>query len=415
MQSTGPDTGSLIGGHFRLRQKLGEGSMGVVYLAHDELLARDVAIKFMRRSALDDDFRRRFKDEALAMARVSHVNVVLIHALGEHEEVPYFVMEYVAGRTLDGWCSPGNPKPDIEATLRVLEQACDGVSAIHAANTLHRDIKPGNILIDSSNRAKIADLGLAMEGKGASESSEVAGSPAFMAPEIGFQRKVDPALGPRADVYSLACVAYEMFTGRTPFVAPNALTMIVQHAHREAPPPSTFRPELSPAIDQAIMQALVKDPAKRTASAAAFRRDLIAGRDGEPARILVAEDNDDFRALIHFQLSREFPEAEIVAVADGEQALAAFDERTPSIVILDLQMPGLDGMELTALIRSRELTSRVPILVLTASGTPKDWQRLSALGADRFLVKPVVFDDVATLVRRSLRERSTSSVPPLTG
>lgn len=391
--------------------------MGTVHLAHDELLARDVAVKFMRRSLLDDDFRRRFRDEALAMARVSHPNVVQIHALGEHEQLPYFVMEYVEGRTLDGWSIQGEHLHGIEETLRVLEDACHGLGAIHAANTLHRDIKPSNILLDRTSRPKIADLGLAMEGRGPSHAAEVAGTPAFMAPEIGFQRQVNSSLGPRADVYSLACVAYEMFTGVTPFSAPNGLAMMVQHGHKPAPAPSSLRPELGPDIDHAILRALAKDPLERTPTAEAFRRDLIAGRDGarEPARILVAEDNDDFRYLMHFQLSREFPDAEIVAVADGEKALAAFDERLPSIVILDLQMPGLDGTELTALIRSRQTSMRVPILVLTASGTPKDWQRLSALGADRFLVKPVVFEDVVTLVRRSLRERAMRTVPPLSG
>ncbi len=406
MDSGIPQVGTLVGGAYRIGEKLGEGAMGVVLLAHDERLDRRVALKLVRRSLIDNDFLARFRDEALAMARVSHPNVVQIHALGEHERVPYFVMEYVEGTTLDTWRPEGGPA-DIGVALRVLEQTCEGVSAIHAANTLHRDIKPSNILLDRALRPKIADLGLA-RSRTATDATEVAGTPAFMAPEIAYQRKVDPAFAARADIYALGCVAYEMLTGMAPFDAPNGLVMMVRHGHGKVTPPSQIRPELGPDIDHAILRALAQDPGDRTPSAEAFRKDLLAGRDRsrEPARILVADDNDDFRFLMQLQLTREFPDAEIVVVADGTSALAAFDERTPSVVIMDLQMPGLDGTELTALIRSRDKSARVPILVLTASGTPADWQRLSTLGADRFLVKPVVISDVVTMVRRSLRERA---------
>lgn len=411
-----PQTGSLVGGAYRIAGKLGEGSMGVVLLAHDEQLDRPVALKVTRRSLIDADFLSRFHDEALAMARVSHPNVVQIHALGEHESVPYFVMEYVEGSTLETWRPDGKPA-DIGVALRILEQTCQGLAAIHAANTLHRDIKPSNILLDRTLRPKIADLGLARRssmidtGDTHIESTEVAGTPAFMAPEIAYQRVVDPALAPRADIYSLGCVAYELLTGRAPFDAPNGLVMMVRHASGKVTPPSELREELGPDIDRALMRALAKNPVDRTPSAEAFCLDLMACRDRsrEPTRILVADDNDDFRYLMEHQLNREFPGAEIVVVADGVSALAAFDERTPSIVIMDLQMPGLDGTELTALIRARDKSARVPILVLTASGTPSDWHRLSALGADRFLVKPVVIEDVVTLVRRSLRERAQAT------
>jgi len=316
-------------------------------------------------------------------------------------------MEYVDGKTLETWRPEGEPA-DISVALRILEQTCQGLAAIHAASTLHRDIKPSNIPLDQSTLTpKIADLGLATRSTGF-EAVEVAGTPAFMAPEIAYQRKVDPAFAPRADIYSLACVAYEMLTGKAPFDAPNGLIMMVRHASGKITLPSSIREELGPDIDHALMRALAKDPAERTPSAEAFSRDLMAGRDRprEPARILVADDNDDFRFLIHLQLTREFPDAEIVVVGDGMSALAAFDERTPSVVIMDLQMPGLNGAELTALIRARDKSRRVPILVLTASGTSADWQRLSALGADRFLVKPVLIEDVIMLVRRSLRERA---------
>jgi serine/threonine-protein kinase len=269
-------------------------------------------------------------------------------------------------------------------------------------------------LLDAALNPKIADLGLALIRRPRTGQPNIEGTPAFMAPEVGFQREVPPELAPRADVYSLGCVAYELLTGQLPFQASNGMRMIVQHGHAVAAPPSSLRSELGPDIDYAILRAMTKDPAERTPSAEAFRRDLVAGRAGtrEPIRILLVEDNDDFRELMQSELELEFPDAEIVAVGAGDLALAAFDARTPSVVIMDLQMPGLDGIQLTALIRARETSVHVPILIMTGTGVPADWARLSGLGADRFLVKPVVFEDVVTLVRRSLRERASIPPPP---
>jgi DNA-binding response OmpR family regulator len=129
----------------------------------------------------------------------------------------------------------------------------------------------------------------------------------------------------------------------------------------------------------------------------------------EPRRIVIAEDYDDFREMLTLALSLAFPNTEIESVADGRAALAAFDRNRPSVVIVDLQMPELDGLELTRLLRARDPLGRIPIIVLTASGGSSDWKRLSAMGADRLLVKPVVIDDVVNVVRRSLRERSAAS------
>jgi len=185
----------------------------------------------------------------------------------------------------------------------------------------------------------------------------------------------------------------------------------VKHATAPVCPPSTLRVGLPPGLDVALLRALTKDPLERTPTVEALRRDLAAARRGgsEPVRILIAEDNEDFRSLLELGLASDFPDAEIECVGDGLLALAAFDRKSPSVVIVDLAMPGLNGMELTGLIRARDLSTRIPIIVLTASGGPDEWKRLAAMGADRFLLKPVVLDDVVALVRRSLHERSSSA------
>jgi DNA-binding response OmpR family regulator len=157
---------------------------------------------------------------------------------------------------------------------------------------------------------------------------------------------------------------------------------------------------------------MASDPMERTASAEAFRSDVISAcrENSEPARILVAEDNDDFRDTLDVSLKMAFSSADVECVADGHAALEAFDRKRPSVTIIDFRMPGLDGLELTRLIRERSASADIPIIVLTASGGADEWQEFLACGADRMLVKPVVLDDVVALVRRVLQERRSNAL-----
>jgi serine/threonine protein kinase len=411
--------GTLIDGVYRVVGPLGSGSMGVVLLAQDESLDRRVAIKFVHSTLHRQDFLERFTAEARALARVSHPNVLQIYAFGEHDGAPYFATEFVEGQTLEQWLSRSGARPDVDIALGIVDQVCDGVATIHAADTVHRDLKPGNVLLDTKLRPHIADLGLAMFCRDdAGTGPEVVGTPAYMAPEIAFATDFEPAAPSLADVYSLGCMTYELLTARPPFEAErhggSPVGLILQHRIGTVTPPSVVRPDLSPVFDAPILRALTKDPAKRTPSVEAFQRDLREARAGvssSSVRILVADDHDDFRESLEIILGIEFPGADIECVSDGTSALAAFDRKRPTVAIFDLQMPGLDGMELTTLIRRRDPLATVPILIMTASGGPREWARLATLGADRFFVKPIVVEDVVAMVRQFLRPRSPSRPP----
>ncbi len=395
---------------YRVIRPLGSGGMGMVFLAHDESLDRSVAIKLIRPELLGPNLREQFIAEARAMAKVNHPNVAQVHAFGAHDGAPYLVMELVLGKTMERWLAESQDPPVLELALRVLDGICAGVAAIHAANTVHRDLKPGNILLDSSFCPRIVDLGLASLSSGRRQrNGEILGTPAYMAPELVFPG--EEASLHRADVYSLGCIAYELLAGQLPFAARDDSEMLLMHAKYPVVPPSAVRPGLSSAFDRVILRALAKDPATRTPTADAFRRDLEAARARslEPSLILVAEDDDDFRELLELALAKAFPGTEIECVADGRAALDAFERRRPSVGIFDLCMPGLDGFELIEILRARQ-SSTMPIVVLTASGGPSEWKRLSAMGADGFLVKPVNLVDVISLVRRTIQERS--SMPP---
>lgn len=407
------EPGEMIEGVYRVIGPLGSGSMGVVFLAEDVSLDRRIAIKFIHSALQPGDFRERFTAEARAMARVSHPNVLQIYAFGQHLGSPYFAMEFIEGQTVEQWLTSRSP-PDLDTGLQILDGVCAGLAAIHAAETVHRDLKPSNVLLDTHLKPHIADLGLAMICQDdAVRRSEIVGTPAYMAPEIAFSSEFAPAAPALADVYSLGCLTYEILTGKPPYEAEEQMGLIVQHMVGTITAPSTLRPDLPPDFDGIVHRALAKNPAERTPSVAAFRRELTAAREGnsEPVRILVADDHDDFRGSLEIILGIEFPGAEIECVADGVAALAAFDRKRPSVTLLDLRMPGIDGMQLTALLRKRDPNATIPIIVMTASGGPKEWQELAAMGADRFFVKPVVVDDVVAMVRRCLRERSGSRPP----
>jgi CheY-like chemotaxis protein len=405
---------ATIAGTYRVIRPLGSGGMGIVLLAEDTTLDRKVALKLIRPEVGRADFHDKFVHEARAMARVNHPNVAQVHTFGMHEGAPYLVMELVEGKTLETWLEEASGVPEIDLALRVIEGICAGASAIHAKDTVHRDLKPSNVILDGARRPHIVDLGLAVLGSAPIASDgEIIGTPGYMAPEIVFPSE-EPGPLARIDVYAIACIAYEMLTGQAPFSAPHETGMLLQHATQTVPLPSVVRPDLGTAYDEPLLRGLEKLPSKRTKTPEAFYRSLRAAREGslEPSRILLAEDDEDFRELVRRALACAFPGAEIVCVANGMEALLAFEARTPSIALLDLHMPDVDGESLTRTFRANERAAAMPILIFTGGGGAEDWKRLSELGADTFLVKPLATSDMVALVRRTLHERT--SIPPPT-
>lgn len=400
-----PEPGAIVGGTYRVVSELGRGSMGVVLSAFDQKLERTVAIKLIRAELLDSGFRRRFMDEARVMAQINHPNVVCIHAFGEHSSMPYFVMELVEGTNLEQWQRREAGPFDIGLAVKILNDVCLGVRAIHEAGAVHRDIKPSNILLDAQLRSRVADFGVSARALG-TDGSEVVGTPGYIPPEVVLAPDRHP--DPRSDVYSLGCIAYELLTGVHPFKRKGEpLWTVVPAEGVLISLPTSVRPDLPVAFDRVLCHALEWNIEKRTPSVEAFRRGLVDAMesDGTPERIVVAEDDEEFRDLIEMRLRQEFPGVDIECVGNGLSALEAVSRKTTSVALIDLQMPAMDGVALTAQLRNQEDLSSMPIIVLTASGGAREWQRLSTLGADRFLVKPVQLDDVVTFIRQALRER----------
>jgi len=402
--------GVLLDDTYRLGKCLGAGAMGVMYLARDEHLERDVAIKFIQTDLVRSaDAHDRFLREARTMARVHHVNVVEIYRFGQFHRAPYFVMEYVPGTTVLSWLHRTAGPLAVDEAIGILDQACRGIDAIHSAGAVHRDLKPANVLIGTAFRVCVTDLGLArvLDAPIENDPDTVSGTPAYMSPETVLGTPVDPSLESQADVYSLGVMAFEMITGRLPFRFDNSTEMMLAHVEDIPPIPSELRADLPAAFDDVILDALIKDPAQRTRGAASFRRALLEARESVtlakgPARILVADDDADFRALVEGTLSAAFEGAEIVSVSDGAAAMRAAEKGGIALAVIDLDMPKMNGVEVTAAFRATPALAATPILVVTATGGAPDWRLLSSLGADGFLVKPIDPIGLIALARRTL-------------
>ena len=412
--------GTLVGETYRIDGVLGVGGMGVVALALDERLDRQVAIKFVKPSMFTvPEARGFFVQEARAMARLSHRNVLSVFAFGESDaHIPYFVMEYIDGQTVEQWLAaqPNGLPSNLDDVVKILEQACLGVEAIHTSGTIHRDLKPSNLLIDKSFRVAVGDFGVARIGNEEGGAPTLVGTAAYMAPEAAFGEEVENEAS--RDIYALGCIAYELLTGRTPFVGANDMNILSQHVLQVPVPPSERRPGLEPTYDDVILKALAKDPARRYPTVEAFRVALVSAHRGtrDPERILVADDDPDWRSLLVSALVARFPDSRIDEFDDGQSALSAFFDQPYSVVLVDLEMPEMDGNKFVTLLRNVDSAYRTPIIVLTAAGGPSEWKRLSALGADAFLVKPVDAEDVELVIRRTLRARRAgragASMPP---
>ncbi|MEJ7843092.1 MAG: protein kinase [Rubrobacter sp.] len=253
--------GELIDRRYNVVEPLGRGGMAEVYLAHDEVLGRDVALKVLSRRFADDaEFVERFKREARSAATISHPNVVPIYDRGAAENgACYISMEYLPGGTLKDRISRDAPM-DAGVVAEVAVQIAEALEAAHEGGVIHRDVKPQNVLVTRTGDVKVCDFGIARaESAGTMTGNVILGTAAYMSPEQAAGQPVDP----RSDLYSLGVVMYEMLTGEPPF------------ATNETPaPPKSKNPDVPDATDDLVVRLLSKDPDGRPPSASALADDL---------------------------------------------------------------------------------------------------------------------------------------------
>ena len=296
-QVADPLIGTLVDGRYRVRERVARGGMATVYTALDERLDRTVALKIVHPSQATEprfaDARsvEKFVDEAKAIARLTHPNVVAAYDQGTHDGLPYLVMEYVRGRTLREILGSRRRLTPVEA-LAIAEQMLAAIAAAHRAGLVHRDVKPENVLVAEAPGSgtgnlldcvvKVTDFGLAravQASAGAAERADSGGAllatVAYVPPELVKDGRADP----RSDVYSTGIVLFEMLTGRVPFDQGRPAEVAWRHVDEDVPPPSTYVAGLPPAVDDLVVRATRRDPGARPSDAGVLLNDVQLARE----------------------------------------------------------------------------------------------------------------------------------------
>jgi len=262
-------------GRYRIIAEIGRGAMGIVYRGEDDALGRSVAIKTILASMDTEEqagYLARFTQEAKALGGLNHPSIITVFEFGDEKGIAYLAMEYLEGKELRDLISAR--KLDLAAAVDIAAQVCDGLAFAHSRGVVHRDIKPGNVMVIEGNRAKIMDFGIARVRKSdlKTQTGMMLGSPRYMSPEQILGRAVDA----RSDIFSLGLVLYEMLAGTPPFGGNDVHAIMYQICNGRAAPPSAANPAVTRSLDIIVARAMEKDLAARYQDASAMAADLRA-------------------------------------------------------------------------------------------------------------------------------------------
>ena len=271
----------VFGGRYQIGEMIGTGGMADVYIGEDTRLSRKVAVKVLRQDlAKDPSFLARFKKEALAAAGLNHPGIVAVYDSGEEDNNSYIVMELVTGVTLREILMSG-PGIEVNRTLEIISGVLAALSYSHENGIVHRDIKPGNIMLTDSGDVKVMDFGIARatDDAGATMTNtwNIVGTAQYLSPEQATGEIADH----RSDIYSVGCLMYEMLTGQPPFTGDTPVSIAYQHVSGQLITPSTINPELDSNLDRILAVALAKDPASRYQSADLMLADVLRAMRGQ--------------------------------------------------------------------------------------------------------------------------------------
>ena len=275
--------GQKIFGQYSIIKKLGEGGMGAVYLARQEDIEQDIAIKvLLREAAQSQEIVQRFYREAKVISMLTHPNIIRVFIFGRREGLLYLAMEFVKGRELREDLRSSQPMDELRV-IRIMKQACSALAEAHDLGIIHRDLKPDNILLThfrgDNDFVKILDFGIAKitENQDSNQAKLtqagiVYGTPEYLSPEQAQALDLDH----RTDIYSLGVMLYEMMTGRVPFVADSPVKILTKHVFEQPAPPSQLSPgRVSPTMEGIILRAMAKDPKQRFANALDMFKALV--------------------------------------------------------------------------------------------------------------------------------------------
>jgi serine/threonine-protein kinase len=402
--------GEVLADTYEIRTLLGSGGMGEVYEAHDRVLNRRVAIKVIHPNVPADYLLR----EGRALAAIRHPGIVAVHAMGRHGDSGFLVLERVLGLSLDRMLEDrrkrGEPFAVAEA-IELLIAMADGLSVVHRAGLAHRDIKPGNVMLAPGGRVVLMDFGLVLPHADRAGHRSVAGSLQYMSPEA-LTGDIAEGAANLGDVYALGVVAYEVLCGALPFAGRQALE--IYHSKTGQPPPRVrvHRPDVPPPLDDLVAQLMAPDPTERPQGAEAalwqlraLRTRIAAEGTARPFSVLVVDDDEDMREALTLFVRSAAPDAEIETTAQGRHAVRAVRRRVPDLLLVDLDLPDMNGIEVCMLLRGMELGDGCMIVSVSGRATRADVELLQQLGVRSLEKGPTLMTELAALVRRIRPQR----------
>jgi serine/threonine-protein kinase len=390
---------------YEIRALLGAGGMGEVYDAHDRALNRRVALKVERPNVGSDYLLR----EGRALAAIRHPGVVTVHTIGRHRGLAYLVLERVYGLSLDRMIDDRRTRGErfaIDEALDLLVAIADALMVVHRAGLAHRDVKPGNVMLAPGGRVVLMDFGLVLPQADRAGYRAAVGSLQYMAPEA-LSRKVVEGAAVLLDVYAVGVLAYELLCGIIPFDGTDAEGVYRSQMRVPVPRVAKRRPDVPPKIDAFVAQLMAPDPQDRPEGAEAVLWQLRAlraapgaGKEARRFSVLIVDDDADMRSALALYVRAAAADAEIESTGDGQQAIRSVHRRVPDLLLLDLDLPDINGIEVCMLLRGMQLGDTCQIVSVSARATQADVVLLQQLGVRSLEKGPALISQLAELVKR---------------
>ncbi len=405
-RSAGPfRTGDLVGDTYEITRVLGVGGMGVVYEARDRILRRLVAIKVPLIAAYAQSLRA----EAQALAAIRNPAFVSVHHVGQHGDHPFMVMERLFGETLEARLDDARARGvllSVDEVLELLVPITDALSAAHAVCIAQRDLKPANVMV-CGERVVLVDFGLFVPEVLVDPANEVGGSAQYMAPEV-LLHAVEKGQGPLIDLYALGVLAYELLTNTTPFVAESIGQTLARHVGAPIPDVRDVRPDVPRELACLLTELLAKDPKARPASAEAVLWQLKDIRNQGVSRakrmtVLVIDDEAHVGLALKRSLESAFPQVHVDRATDPARAMSRATRPLADVVLVDLNMPKHNGVEVCMNLLSLPLERRPVVVAMSAQATPNDIAVLRSVGVRHFVPKDEAFVAAMSDVIRDIR------------
>lgn len=396
----------VVANTYHVRRLIGQGGMAQVFEAYDPLLRRAVAIK----AAWPHVARGWLHSEARTLASLRHPALVTIHGMGTHRDIDYIVLERLYGLNLRTHLAQrqANRLFSIDEALDILIAIADALAYVHQNGLAHRDLKPNNIMLEGNRRVVLLDFGTVTSAHAPVEA--MAGSPHYMAPEI-IAGDDKGAHSPALDIYSLGIIAHEMLTGSWPFVGTSTTEILTNHLSEPIPELRNIRPEVPEQMARIIAEMLAKEPEARPGSAnvialwlRALQRGRTVDRGGRDLNVLITDDDPDMLHLVESCVEHAAPSARIRTAKDGLEAMKLFHDEPPDLLLFDIHMPRMTGVELCMYLVGTNLADKTTLVGISARATEEDRQLLKRLGVAEVLSKRIpatqLLSELMRLIRR---------------